>query len=258
MTSRWTDEWERFGSSDPYYGVCNLEQNRGTVLSVQAAAAFWESGESEIGSIVAFIEERFARPFSPRFALEFGCGVGRLTIPLARRSARVLAVDISPAMIDRARTHVSAAGLANVAFALSDDDLSSVPAGFDFVLSYTVFQHIPPALGYAHLARILDRLAPGGFGALHFTFYRRASLLRKAVHAMRRRSRLANALVNLLQRRPAGAPMMPMFEYERATLLRLLRDAGCGEPYERATDHGGHIGAVLLFRKPSVEHARGP
>jgi hypothetical protein len=60
---------------------------------------------------------------------------------------------------------------------------------------------------------------------------------------------VVNAVVNVVQGRPLSAPMMPMFEYDRAVLLQLLKNANCAELHERSTDHGGHLGAVLMFRK---------
>jgi 2-polyprenyl-3-methyl-5-hydroxy-6-metoxy-1,4-benzoquinol methylase len=252
MTDRWAREWEKFGRADPYFGVCNLNDNRGSALTGDAARRFWDSGEREVGSMAAVIEAEWGHVLAPRRALDFGCGVGRLTIPLARRAGQVVAVDVSPAMIERAQRHVHDAGLTNVQFAVSDPALAQVTGPLDFVMSFIVFQHIPPELGYQLAAAILQRLAPGGFGALHFTVQRRASWLRRAVHSARRRSPAINAVVNVLQGRSPSAPMMPMFEYDRDTLHRLLRDAGCHDVRERATDHGGHLGVILFFHKEAA------
>ena len=46
--------------------------------------------------------------------LEIGCGGGRWTVDLARQCDRVVATDISSAMVDRARARVAEAGLDNV------------------------------------------------------------------------------------------------------------------------------------------------
>ena len=246
---RWADEWERFGQTDPYYGVCNLVQNRGSVLAADASAAFWASGERQVAATASQIEEMSGRVFAPGRVLDFGCGVGRLTIPLAQRATEVVAVDISPSMIKHARGHAAAVGLSNVHFALSDATLSQVEGSFDFVHSFIVFQHIPPSLGYNLFIRLLGKLAPEGFGALHFTYGRRASAFRRAVHAARRESSVVNMFVNLAQGRSARSPMMPMFEYDRRALVRLLEDADCTEPREEFTDHGGHLGVMLLFQK---------
>jgi hypothetical protein len=46
--------------------------------------------------------------------VEFGAGTGQFTIAVARACARVVAVDVSPIMLDRLRANVAAAGLSNV------------------------------------------------------------------------------------------------------------------------------------------------
>ena len=256
MKDRWAREWEKFGRADPYFGVCNLDANRGSTLAGDAARQFWESGERDVGAMAAVIEAEWGQVLAPRRALDFGCGVGRLTIPLARRAAEVLAVDLSPAMLSRARHHAEDAGLINIHFAASDPALEEVRGPVDFVLSFIVFQHILPELGYRLTAQILQRLAPGGYGALHFTVSRRASRLRRSIHAARRSSPIINALVNVFQRRAPTTPMMPMFEYKRDTLYRLLHEAHCHDVRERPTDHGGHVGVILYFRKEPENRTR--
>ena len=40
--------------------------------------------------------------FAPSRTLDFGCGVGRVAIPLARRFEHVVGLDVSPGMLTRA------------------------------------------------------------------------------------------------------------------------------------------------------------
>ncbi len=51
--------------------------------------------------------------------LDFGCGPGRVTLPLARQvgeTGEVVAVDIQAGMLDRARNKARAAALTNISF----------------------------------------------------------------------------------------------------------------------------------------------
>jgi len=48
------------------------------------------------------------------------CGDGLFTAPLARIADRVYAIDIDPAMLDRARARAAAAGAANCEFVVAD------------------------------------------------------------------------------------------------------------------------------------------
>ena len=64
---------------------------------------------------------------------------------------------------------------------MSDDDLSNKYGIFDFVHSVIVLQHMPVVAGMRVLNAMLRLLDPGGVGALHFTYARKASLLRRAM-----------------------------------------------------------------------------
>jgi SAM-dependent methyltransferase len=94
--------------------------------------------------------------------VEVGCGPGRMTGLLAERFDRVIAVDVSPAMLERARASVSAA---NVDFRLvAGDRLDSVEDGVaDSALCYLVLQHLPERrLVLQYLDELGRVLAPGG------------------------------------------------------------------------------------------------
>src|SRR5438105_14775842 len=74
--------------------------------------------------------------------VELGCGFGRMTEALAERFDQVLALDVSPAMLDRAREAVKAE---NVEFRpISGERLDSLDDGVaDVVVCYLVLQHVP-------------------------------------------------------------------------------------------------------------------
>jgi len=94
--------------------------------------------------------------------VEVGCGPGRMTGYLAQRFRRVIAVDISPAMLERARAAVPAA---NVDFRLvSGERLDGVEdAACDTAVCYLVLQHLPHRRLVLSYLRELGRvLAPGG------------------------------------------------------------------------------------------------
>ena len=94
--------------------------------------------------------------------VEVGCGPGRMTGSLAKLFDHVIAVDVSPAMLEQAREAVTAP---NVRFvAVSGERLDGVrDASADTLVCYLVLQHLPArdvVEGYLHeFARVL---APGG------------------------------------------------------------------------------------------------
>ena len=94
--------------------------------------------------------------------VEVGCGPGRMTGALAERFDRVVALDVSPAMLEQARANVSAA---NVELrAVSGERLDGVPDGSaDALVCYLVLQHLPSArVVRSYLAEFGRVLAPAG------------------------------------------------------------------------------------------------
>jgi SAM-dependent methyltransferase len=94
--------------------------------------------------------------------LEVGCGPGRMTGALAERFDEVLALDVSPAMLERARANVAAP---NVTFQLvSGERLDGLDDGIaDALICYLVLQHLPSrAVVESYLREFARVLAPAG------------------------------------------------------------------------------------------------
>jgi len=83
--------------------------------------------------------------------LDAGCGPGRVTIPLARAlhpTGKVVAIDIQPQMLNRAREKAKAAGLSNIDFrALAIEPGNLGVAEYDRILLVTVLGEIPDRAG---------------------------------------------------------------------------------------------------------------
>jgi ubiquinone/menaquinone biosynthesis C-methylase UbiE len=91
---------------------------------------------------------------------DLGAGPGYFAIRLARAGARVLAVDVEPAMVAVLRDRVHAAQV-NVTPVLGRPDDPLLPdAACDLVLVVNAFHHFPD--GVAYLERLGRALAPGG------------------------------------------------------------------------------------------------
>jgi len=97
--------------------------------------------------------------------LDAGCGPGRLTVPIARAvgpAGAVFAMDIQPAMLDRAQAKARAASVANVTFLLASLGAGQLPpAAFDRACLVTVLGEIPDK--HAALQELYASLKPGGF-----------------------------------------------------------------------------------------------
>jgi len=109
-------------------------------------------------------------------ALEVGCGTGLFTEALAKSNAEIIAVDLSPVLVERARERC--AGLSNVQFLVTDFESAAVSGGFDAVVGSSILQHL-------ELPRAIEKmfllLRPGGY--LSFA---EPNLLNPQVYAERR------------------------------------------------------------------------
>ena len=115
----------------------------------------------------AFILETLA--LSPGMAvLDAGCGPGRLTLPLAHSvgpAGHVVALDIQPGMLDRARARTESAGYTNVEFVVAALGDGRLPANdFDRAVLVTVLGEIPNRA--EALSELFRALKPGGILAI--------------------------------------------------------------------------------------------
>jgi ubiquinone/menaquinone biosynthesis C-methylase UbiE len=98
--------------------------------------------------------------------LDYGCGPGRLTLPLARAvgsAGEVVALDLQPAMLARVERRAVAAGLSNVRTqraAAGAADLGG--RSFDLALLAYVLGEIPPDRRPAAMREIAAALRPEG------------------------------------------------------------------------------------------------
>ncbi|WP_300554071.1 class I SAM-dependent methyltransferase [Maricaulis sp.] len=94
--------------------------------------------------------------------LDLGCGNGVFTVDLVRITGSGLGLDLSPSLIELARTHHSTVGLDYVAVDLKA--LAANPAGldkrFNKVLMHAALQHFQPHGFGALLDSVLDRCEP--------------------------------------------------------------------------------------------------
>jgi ubiquinone/menaquinone biosynthesis C-methylase UbiE len=100
-------------------------------------------------------------PAAPGRVADLGCGTGSLSVLLAEEGYDVTGVDLSPAMVDRARAKAPQSSTGSVRFNVGDASAPPLrPASFDVVLCRHVLWALPdPRAG---LRRWIELLAPDG------------------------------------------------------------------------------------------------
>jgi SAM-dependent methyltransferase len=243
--------WEEWGRRDPYFGVITNPKFRRDGLNDDAKREFFADGETLTNYLFATIQRHIDPQFKPKRILDFGCGVGRLLVPLARVAEEVIGIDVSPSMLEEARRNCEERQLRNVRLLLSDDDLSALSGTFDLIQSFIVFQHIPIRRGRAIISKLLQHLRPGGIGAIHLTYSKTRFA---STHGVAPPAVPSSATEP--QSTPIDAdPEMQMNPYNMNEILFLLQGAGAQRVYVEFSDHGGELGVFLFFSLtgPAIE-----
>ncbi|MEZ5418663.1 MAG: class I SAM-dependent methyltransferase [Vicinamibacterales bacterium] len=151
--------WHAFGEQDPLWAILTDPARKGGRWS---ADDFFATGTAEIDALLA-VARGFGLPRERRRALDFGCGVGRLTQALAAHVDHVRGLDVAPSMIARAAAYNRHG--ARVEYAVqAAPPFTGVPSrSIDLVYTGRVLQHIAPEYSRQYIAELARVLAPGGF-----------------------------------------------------------------------------------------------
>ena len=151
--------WEGLAQADPLYAICADPRKRNRDWSKEDLFA---TGRNEVAVVLGCIAELGIQLDKQSPALDFGCGIGRLTRALAEHFPECWGVDISPTMISLAREfnhHIP-----ECRFILNEKDrLECLDDNyFGFIYTSIVLQHIAPALAARYIAELIRVLKPGG------------------------------------------------------------------------------------------------
>jgi ubiquinone/menaquinone biosynthesis C-methylase UbiE len=153
--SKYANEWKKNAEADAFWVILTDSRYYGKKWDIKE---FFATGEEEIGRIFRFMERQSIKPPSGSF-LDFGCGVGRASKALRERFQYGYGIDISPKMIDLARTHAE-----NVEFIVNQTNSLNQFSdnSIDFIYSHIVLQHIPAEYQEKYIDEFLRILKPGG------------------------------------------------------------------------------------------------
>ena len=215
-------DWNELAEMDPLWAILSAPGKRYGKWDV---AEFLESGEREIEDALEH-GRRLGFPQSFDSALDFGCGVGRLTRALAGRFQTSVGVDVSPVMIEQA--HRLNADRPACSFVLNTtDDLAFASDGaFDLVYCNIVLQHLPSHSTMERYIREFVRVVrPGGLLVFQLPSHiplRHRLQLRRRLYAAFRALRVSNRI--LYER--LGLYPIRMGSLPETNVVRLLEGGG--------------------------------
>ncbi|MCE2564001.1 class I SAM-dependent methyltransferase [Komagataeibacter sp. FNDCF1] len=172
MLDRIAAAWGQFGETEPYWSVLVNDRFR-TGNIEKNIDEFYASGREPVNAMLQMARRAGADLSRMERAMDFGCGVGRLTFALADRVRDVVGIDISGGHLRLARERAAQRGITNVTF----EKLSSVggldhwQGSFDLIISSIVLQHNPPPVMAVLVEKLLDALSPHGVAIIQLPTY---------------------------------------------------------------------------------------
>jgi SAM-dependent methyltransferase len=154
--------WEDWGRIDPFWAILTAPDTRHGGWDIDR---FFATGVDMVAAMLAHTQ-RYGRPARPGTALDFGCGLGRLTRALAPHFERTYGLDVASTMIKQAKRLDPGSG---AVFVRHDrEDLSRYESGsVDFLSCLLVLQHLPSRDAIERYLREFVRvLSPGGVAAV--------------------------------------------------------------------------------------------
>jgi 2-polyprenyl-3-methyl-5-hydroxy-6-metoxy-1,4-benzoquinol methylase len=254
-------DWEKWGATDPYFGVYSDSRFRRNQIKERDREAFFQTGREHVDHVLSTIRRVFNPAFAPSSGLDFGCGVGRLVIPMAAKLNEVTGLDISISMLAEAAKNCRAFGVANVDLVIGDDALSRITKNFDLINSCVVLQHIPWRRGRRMLRALADHVEPGGYLAIQLLIRCNANALSRSLTRLRYVLPPIQYLWNLLRSRPLRDPAMQLHVYALPELLLDLRTRGFFAVHiEVQSSSDGDFETVMLYaeRKPELASPLAP
>jgi 2-polyprenyl-3-methyl-5-hydroxy-6-metoxy-1,4-benzoquinol methylase len=162
MMQRTASVWRTLGATEPHWSV--ITDSAYKAASIESTkAAFYQSGREHVAAIGALLHRNGLDFPGNGTCLDFGCGVGRLSLALAAHCGSVIGVDVSEAHLEHARIQQQKDRCRNATFSAvtSIEGINQLPP-CDMLVSLIVLQHNPPPIIHAILDRLLSRLNPQG------------------------------------------------------------------------------------------------
>ena len=177
-------------------------------------------------------------PWRAERAMDFGCGVGRLVVPLAKRFTQVAGVDIAEGMLAEAKKNTVRRQINNAVFYNQIPELE-----YDLVHSLFVLQHISRDRGMNIITTLWSKVSKGGILAIQLPIYfsGKKSVLR--LRRLRNVFPLLQIPYNVINGNRWNKPGMQMNIYDINLIVCGLQESGVKD--------------IRLYRRDSDDSFRG-
>ncbi len=206
LLARVQAHWNRLGEERPHWSVATQAEFLPDHIASHREA-FAATGMKDVAQLLATLARHGLHPGDLPRAVDFGCGVGRMTGPMTKLFAAVTGCDISPSHLMLARA--ACGRLAR--FSLVNAVDFGMAAPFDLWFSTRTLQHNPPPVIALILRRAFALLAPGGVAVFQLPTAR-------VEYVYRMEAALAA---------PDSAEDLPIHVLPQSAVFALAHEAGC-------------------------------
>ena len=216
--------WTDLGQNDAMWVVLTDPNKKGGRWTERE---FFENGREEISRVMQQLKEAKI-PIHFGKALDFGCGLGRLSQALGNYFASVDGVDVSASMIEQAKALNKMPE--KVQYHLNvKTDLSAFPSdSYDFIYSSICLQHIPTNYQLSYIADFMRLLKRGGIA--HF----------QTIHARGWRQFVPNAMADLIRKlKYRGKAFIPMYGVPVSSVCKAIAEGGGVLKVNQPSAYGG-------------------
>jgi ubiquinone/menaquinone biosynthesis C-methylase UbiE len=156
-------DWDELAQIDPMWAICSDPKKQ---FGGWEKTAFFALGEVEIRRALD-MAGGFGLSVQRGKALDFGCGIGRLTQALAEEFEVTFGVDVSPEMIEQAKSLNRFGDRCEYVVNRAEDLAIFESDCFDFVYTSNVLQHMPRCYMRKYLSEFVRVLKPEGVLIFH-------------------------------------------------------------------------------------------
>jgi len=180
--------WESLAQEDPLWSICTDPEKRHHRWEIDE---FFATGKREIEIVMEHLRGLEIPIDRSAPALDFGCGVGRLTRALAEYFPDCFGVDISPTMIRLAEDFNLSYPRCHFRLNQSPDLQIFEDRCFGFIYTSIVFQHIERSYVEKYLAELVRTLKPGGILVFQIVDRFHAGAVARLRHRLKIRRRIS-------------------------------------------------------------------
>lgn len=215
-----TSTWTKLGNEKPHWSVLSADAYLPEKID-NSLGAFYASGEHDAKRVVAALRRHAHSPEMFSRVVEYGCGVGRTSVYLAKEFKSLVSIDISKSHLAHAAGLAKGLNIENIQFEIATAPTFGMTNSFDLWFSNIVLQHNPPPLIALILSRMMSMLMPGGIAMFQLPTY-------CSGYSYDVESYLAN---------PTSTGTIEVHCLPQSDVFQIASDAGC-VPLEVGEDNG--------------------